>query len=174
MTSIARESSFTQDGKTGTVGGIENLGRPSMSPPRRARHGIRLLISAALPVLALTACGSRAPVSHPSPAALSPTATLRERIAALALRQTVFGAISLIPVRFERSRISKPFLDGGRTLYCVSSRMKGRDFGEAERPKVVIQERGGVLSILDEDAEICEGNRTEPFPELDTPAAGKP
>jgi len=99
---------------------------------------------------------------------------LRERLAALALRQTAFGAISLIPVRFEHARVSKPFVDEGRTLYCVSSRMKGRTVGKAERPKVIIQDRDGVLSVVDEDNDVCEGHVTEPFPELETLAAGKP
>lgn len=115
----------------------------------------------ALPFI-LTACtGAAAPPS-------SATATLRERVAALALRQTDFGAISIIPVRFEKSRIAGPFEDGGRTLYCVSSRMRGRSFGKGERPKAVIRDDGGVLKIVEDEVEICEGHRTEPFPELDS------
>ena len=122
-------------------------------------------------LLALTACTPR--VSVPSPAPPGATAPLRERIAALALRQVAFGAVSLIPVRFERSRISQPFQDGGRTLHCISTRMMGRNLGEPERPKIVVQERGGVLSVVNEDDEVCQGHRTEPFPELDTPVPGK-
>ncbi len=98
----------------------------------------------------------------------SATSTLRERVAALALRQSDFGAISIIPVRFEKSRISGPFEDGGRTLYCVSTRMKGRTFGKGERPKAVIRDDGGVLKIVDEEPEVCEGHRTEPFSELES------
>ena len=140
---------------------------PKSSPPQRASRGARSAILVA--ALALTACSPRA--SLPAP---SPTAPLRERLAALALRQTAFGAISLIPVRFEHARVSKPFVDEGRTLYCVSSRMKGRTVGKAERPKVIIQDRDGVLSVVDEDNDVCEGHVTEPFPELETLAAGKP
>lgn len=110
----------------------------------------------------LTGCGPRAGLPAPSP-----TASLNERLADLALRQTAFGAVSLIPVRFEHSRVSKPFVDEGRTLYCVSSRMKGRTFGKAERPKVVIQDKAGILAIVDEDTEVCEGHRTDPLPELE-------
>lgn len=97
----------------------------------------------------------------------APTATLRERVAALALRQIDFGAISIIPVRFEKSRISGPFEDGGRRLYCVSTRMMGRSFGKGERPKAVIRDEGGVLKIVEDEWEVCEGHRTEPFPELE-------
>ncbi|MCJ2043242.1 hypothetical protein MKK58_01580 [Methylobacterium sp. J-078] len=111
----------------------------------------------------LAGCGPRAGLTAPSP-----TASLNERLAALALRQTAFGAVSLIPVRFEHSRVSKPFADEGRTLYCVSSRMKGRTFGKAERPKVVIQDKAGILAIVDDDTEVCEGHRTDPLPELET------
>jgi hypothetical protein len=112
-------------------------------------------------VLVLAACTG---TTAPPPA----TATLRERVAALVLRQTDFGAISIIPVRFENSRIAGPFEDGGRTLYCVSSRMKGRSFGKGERPKAVIRDEGGVLKIVEDEAEVCEGHRTAPFPELDS------
>ncbi|WP_200938209.1 hypothetical protein [Methylobacterium sp. Leaf108] len=112
--------------------------------------------------LFVSACSGTGP---PPP---SPTATLRERVAALALRQTDFGAISVIPVRFEKSRLSGPFEDGGRTLYCVSSRMKGRSFDNGERPKVVIRDEGGVLKVVEDEVEVCEGHRTEPFPELET------
>lgn len=112
-------------------------------------------------------------MSRGAPPAPSPSATLRERIAALTLRQTEFGSVSLIPVRFEHSRISGPFEDGGRTLYCVSSRMKGRTFDKGERPKVVIRDEGGVLKIVEDDEEVCTGHRTVPFPELETLAASR-
>ncbi|MCJ2036867.1 hypothetical protein [Methylobacterium sp. J-068] len=139
-----------------------------MSSPPRCRHGVRPALLMTLAALGLAGCTPRG--SRPAP---SPTASLNERLAALAARQTVFGAISLIPVRFEHSRVSKPFVDEGRTLYCVSSRMKGRTFGKAERPKVIIQDTKGVLTVVDEDNEVCEGHRTDPLPELDTPVAGK-
>lgn len=111
------------------------------------------------PLLSLAACTAR----DPAPA---PTGTLRARVAALALRQTDFGALSLLPVRFENSRIAGPFEDGGRTLYCVSGHMKGRTFGKAERPKAVIRDEGGTLKVVEDD-EVCSGQRTEPFPELE-------
>ena len=116
--------------------------------------------------LALSGCFARG--EAPSPAATS-AKPVRERIAALALRQVPFGSVSLLPVRFESSRIAGPFEDGGRTLYCVSSHMKGRTFGKAERPKVVVREdkAGNTLTAIEDD-EVCEGHRTEPFPELDT------
>lgn len=121
-----------------------------------------LVILRCAPLAALLAACSG--TAAPPPA----TATLRERVAALALRQSDFGAISIIPVRFENSRIAGPFEDGGRTLYCVSSRMKGRSFGKGERPKAVIRDEGGVLKIVEDEVEVCEGHRTEPFPELDS------
>ena len=105
---------------------------------------------------------------EPKPPGASPET--RARIAAFALRQTEFGSISLLPVRFEKSRIAGPFEDGGRTLYCVSSRMKGRALAGYERAKVILRDAGGVLSRLDEDDEVCEGHRTEPFPELEEAA----
>ncbi|GJD30494.1 hypothetical protein PMNALOAF_1741 [Methylobacterium adhaesivum] len=111
-------------------------------------------------VFALPACTPR-----PAPPA---GASLRTRIATLALAQTDFGAVSVIPVRFEHSRIAGPFEDGGRTLYCVSTRMKGRTFGKGERAKAVIRDTGGVLSVIEDDEEVCSGHRTEPFAELET------
>ncbi|WP_244612573.1 hypothetical protein [Methylobacterium symbioticum] len=95
--------------------------------------------------------------------------SLRARIARVALDRVEFGSVSLIPVRFEHSRISGPFEDGGRTLYCVSTHMKGRTFGKAERPKIVVQEdkAAGRLRVIEDD-EVCTGHRTEPFPELET------
>ena len=121
--------------------------------------------------LTLGACTASAPVPPPDAAAGAPAPTLRQRVAALALRQVAFGSLSVLPVRFEHSRIAGPFEDGGRTLYCVTSRMLGRSFGRAERPRAVIRDEGGTLRALDE-AEVCEGHRTEPFPELDSPGAG--
>ena len=110
----------------------------------------------------------------PTPAVSATPKPIRERIAALALRQVAFGSVSLLPVRFESSRIAGPFEDGGRTLYCVSSRMKGRSFGKGERPKVVVRHDKGAdtLTALDDD-EVCQGHRTEPFPELETLGNGK-
>ncbi len=102
-----------------------------------------------------------------APEAAAPSATPRERIARLALGRVEFGSISLIPVRFEHCRISGPFEDAGRTLYCVSTHMKGRTFGKAERPKIVVQAKSAGFSVIDDD-EICTGHRTEPFPELET------
>ena len=46
--------------------------------------------------------------------------------------------------------------------------MRGRSFGKGERPKAVIRDEGGVLKIVEDEVEICEGHRTEPFPELDS------
>ncbi|KAB1075374.1 hypothetical protein F6X51_05320 [Methylobacterium planeticum] len=100
-------------------------------------------------------------------------ATFRERVAALALAQVQFGSVSVLPVRFEKSRIAGPFEDGGRTLYCVTSRMRGRAPFEAERAKVVIREEIGTqrLSVVADDEEACSGHRAVPFPELETDAA---
>jgi len=149
--------------------GIEGSGRAKSGPRRRRspvgaspkrlirRNSIAPLVLALLP---LAACTPRAPAP--------PGATLRTRIAALALAQADFGAVSVIPVRFEHSRIAGPFEDGGRTLYCVSTRMKGRTLDKGERAKVVIRDTGGVLSVLDDDDEVCSGHRTEPFAELET------
>lgn len=138
-----------------------------------SRHGIAgngpllprsMVAVAAMAVLALTlaGCGRR----EPAPAAIA-SFTMRERVAALALRQSDFGSISVIPVRFEHSRIAGPFQDDGRTLYCVSARMMGRRFLKGEKAKVVIREEAGKLSILDDVEEVCEGHRTEPFKELE-------
>lgn len=130
------------------------MGRPS--------HRSTLWLAAALALPA----GGCTRASPPSPTA---SGTIRERVAALALRQTDFGAISFVPVRFEHSRIAGPFEDGGRTLYCVTSRMLGRSFGKAERAKLVIRDEAGLLKVEDDD-DACQGQRTEPFPELE--AAG--
>ena len=119
--------------------------------------------------MVLAAGGCTATAVPPAPTAA--TGTVRERIAALALRQVAFGSVSLIPVRFEHSRIAGPFEDGGRRLYCVSTRMKGRTFGKPERPKLVVREEAGALTVLRDEEEVCEGHRSEPFPELDSPEA---
>ncbi|SFK49581.1 hypothetical protein [Methylorubrum salsuginis] len=115
----------------------------------------------------LGACTTAAP--PPSPGA--PAGTLRERIAALALGQVEFGSVSLLPVRREHSRIAGPFEDGGRRLYCVKTRMFGRTFGKPERPKIVVRDDNGALSVLRDEEDVCEGHRSEPFPELDTASA---
>lgn len=126
-----------------------------------ARGGVVLAV-------ALTAAGCSVRAAPPS--AATSTGSVRERIAALARSQVAFGSVSLLPVRFERSRIAGPFEDGGRRLYCVSTRMKGRSFGTPERPKLVLREDAGALTILRDEEEVCEGHRSEPFPELDSAA----
>lgn len=120
----------------------------------------------AMLTIALAAGGCTAAATPPSPAAS--TGTLRERIAVLARRQVAFGSVSLIPVRFAHSRIAGPFEDGDRRLHCVSTRMSGRTFGKPERPKLVVREAAGVLTVLHDEEETCEGHRSEPFPELDS------
>ncbi|GJE58583.1 hypothetical protein [Methylobacterium trifolii] len=124
-------------------------------------------------LLAVSLAVSGCTTASPAPEAAAP-ATLREKIAALALAQVAFGSVSLLPVRFESSRIAGPFEDGGRTLYCVSSQMKGRSFGKAERPKVVVREdkAAGRISVIDDD-EVCSGHRSEPFSELDRLGNGR-
>ena len=123
-------------------------------------------------LLALLAASAQAAPRAPKPSAEAiPSPALPRRIAVLALKQVDFGAISLIPVRFEKSRIAGPFEDGGRTLYCVTSHMKGRSFGKGERPKAVIRDEGGVLTIIRDEDEVCEGHRTEPFTEFDSAKA---
>lgn len=111
--------------------------------------------------------GCTATAAPPPPSAAS--GTLRERIAALARQQVTFGSVSLIPVRFAHSRIAGPFDDGGRQLSCVSTRMSGRTFGKPERPKLVVREEASVLTVLRDEEDVCEGHRSEPFPELDSP-----
>ncbi|MBB3901613.1 hypothetical protein [Methylobacterium brachythecii] len=130
------------------------------------RSSARIVLAACLATVLLPAGGCMKEATAPAAAA----GTMRERIAALALRQIDFGAISLIPVRFEKSRIAGPFEDGGRSLYCVTSHMKGRSLDKAERPKAVIRDAGGVLTVLRDEDEVCEGHRTEPFTELDSKA----
>ncbi|MBE7249223.1 MAG: hypothetical protein INR63_30150 [Actinomycetospora chiangmaiensis] len=115
--------------------------------------------------LAATAV-SAAPQKTKPPAEDAPSPALLQRIAALALKQVEFGSISLLPVRFEGSRIAGPIEDGGRVIYCVSGRMYGRTFGKPERPKVALRYAADRLTVLDDD-EVCTGHRTRPFPELD-------
>lgn len=98
----------------------------------------------------------------------APSPAMRQRIAALTLRQVAFGSVSLLPVRFESSRLAGPIADAGRTIYCVSTQMKGRTFGKAERPKAVMRLEADRLSVIEDD-EVCTGHRSRPFPELDTP-----
>lgn len=114
--------------------------------------------------VALLVGGCLGPRSAPEVPMAGP---MRERVAALALRQVAFGSVSLIPVRFEHARISGPFEDAGRTLYCVSAQMKGRTFGKPEKPKIVVRADKGALAVIEDD-EVCTGHRTEPFPELET------
>jgi hypothetical protein len=96
----------------------------------------------------------------------APSPALLQRIAALAVKQVDFGSVSLLPVRFEGSRIAGPIEDGGRVIYCVSGRMYGRTFGKPEKPKVALRYTNDRLTVLDDD-EVCTGHRTRPFPELD-------
>ncbi len=118
-------------------------------------------------LLVLLAAGAQAAPRAPKPAAeADPSPALLRRIAALALRQVDFGAVSLLPVRFAGSRISGPIAEGGRVIYCVSGRMYGRTFGKPERPRVALRYDNDRLTVLDDD-EVCTGHRTRPFPELD-------
>lgn len=118
-------------------------------------------------LMVLLAAGAQAAPRASRPAAESvPSPALLRPIAALALRQVEFGAVSLLPVRFAGSRIAGPIVDGGRVIYCVSGRMYGRTFGKPERPRVVLLDDNDRLSVLDDD-EVCAGHRTRPFPELD-------
>jgi hypothetical protein len=117
--------------------------------------------------LALASAGAQAGPRKPKPAAEDvPSPALLQRIAALALKQVAFGSVSLLPVRFEGSRIAGPIAEGGRVIYCVSGRMYGRTFGKPERPKVTLLYEADRLTVLDDD-EVCTGHRTRPFPELD-------
>ncbi len=135
----------------------------------------RTMLRATL-VLVLTATGAQAAskkteTRKPDPKKTedAPSPALKQRIAALTLKQVAFGSVSLLPVRFESSRLAGPIEDGGRTIYCVSTQMKGRTFGKAERPKAVMRYEADRLSVIDDD-EVCTGHRSQPFPELDTPA----
>lgn len=123
---------------------------------------IRIMLRRAACLLVLTVPALAAPAAKPSP---SPA--LRARIVALVLRQSDFGAISLIPVRFEDSRLAGPFEEGGKTHYCVATRMLGRTFGRAERRRALLRDEGGALRVERYDADVCAGHRTEPFTELD-------
>lgn len=126
-------------------------------PPRATLAGL----------LALIAVGAQAAPRAQKPGREdAPSPALLQRIAALALKQVAFGSVSLLPVRFEGSRIAGPIEDGGRVIYCVSGRMYGRTFGKPERPKVALRYAGDRLTVLDDD-EVCTGHRTRPFPELD-------
>ncbi|MCJ2054511.1 hypothetical protein [Methylobacterium sp. J-070] len=116
-------------------------------------------------VLAATAAPAAPRTAKPDPAD-APSPALKERIAALALKQVAFGSVSLLPVRFEGSRLAGPIEDGGRTIYCVSSRMSGRTFGKPERPKAAMRYHADRLEVIDDD-EVCTGHRSQPFPELD-------
>lgn len=136
---------------------VSHRARTKRTPSRRAAGSWLGLVA-----VALAGCGRPDPA--PAPGA---SFTMRERVAALALRQSGFGSISVIPVRFEHSRIAGPFQDDGRTLYCVSARMMGRRFLKGEKAKAVIREEAGKLSILEDFEEVCEGHRTEPFKELE-------
>jgi hypothetical protein len=118
-------------------------------------------------LLAFVAVGAEAAPRAPKPTPeAAPSPALLQRIAALALKQVAFGSVSLLPVRFEGSRIAGPVEDGGRVIYCVSGRMYGRTFGKPERPKVALRYANDRLTVLDDD-EVCTGHRTRPFPELD-------
>lgn len=118
-------------------------------------------------VLALTLTGALAAPKAAKPTAEdAPSPALKQRIAALALKQVDFGSVSLLPVRFAGSRLTGPIEDGGRTIYCVSSRMSGRTFGKPERPKAVMRYAADRLDVID-DEEVCTGHRSQPFPELD-------
>lgn len=119
-------------------------------------------------LLALAAMGAQAAPRAPTPEPEdAPSPALLQRIAALALKQVAFGSVSLLPVRFEGSRIAGPIEDGGRVIYCVSGRMYGRTFGKPERPTVALRYAADRLTVLDDDDEVCIGHRTRPFPELD-------
>jgi len=74
-------------------------------------------------------------------------------------------------LRDRRHRGAGPFEDGGRRLYCVKTRMYGRTLGKPERPKIVVRDDNGALSVLRDEDDVCEGHRSEPFPELDTAAS---
>ncbi|SDN04377.1 hypothetical protein SAMN05216360_105181 [Methylobacterium phyllostachyos] len=124
-------------------------------PPRSALAALLLLAAAGAQAAPRKAASDDAP----SPALL-------QRIAALALKQVEFGSVSLLPVRFEGSRIAGPIEDGGRVIYCVTGHMYGRTFGKPEKPKVALRYEADRLTVLDDD-EVCTGHRTRPFPELD-------
>jgi hypothetical protein len=119
--------------------------------------------------LALPTTAAPRKAAESKPPAVEPA--VKARIAALVLRRVDFGGISLIPVRFENSRLAGPFDDGGRTTYCVTAQMHGRSFGKAERARAIVRRertaQGEQLRAEAYDADVCAGERTEPFPELD-------
>jgi hypothetical protein len=146
---------------------VQERGRGGWSSARRRRGRDRPLVRCGLVALALAATPAAAASRKAKPAAEdAPSPALRERIAALALKQVAFGSVSLLPVHFDGSRLAGPIEDGGRVIYCVSGRMYGRTFGKPERPKVALRYEADRLTVLDDD-EVCTGHRTQPFPELD-------
>ncbi|WP_457106297.1 hypothetical protein [Methylobacterium sp. P5_C11] len=126
-------------------------------PPRAALAACLILIAA----------GAQAAPRPPKPVTEdAPSPALLQRIAALALKQVAFGSVSLLPVRFEGSRIAGPIADAGRVIYCVSGRMYGRTFGKPERPRAVMRYAADRFEVIDDD-EVCTGHRSRPFLELD-------
>jgi hypothetical protein len=118
----------------------------------------------ALPALLVLAVPAIAAPAKTKPAA---EPAVKARIVALVLGRTDFGSISLIPVRFENSRLAGPFEDGGRTTYCVTAQMHGRTFGKPERARAIVRLDGDRLRAEAYDADVCSGERSAPFPELD-------
>jgi hypothetical protein len=98
----------------------------------------------------------------------------RQKIAELLLRQPDFGSVSIIPVRFENSRIAGPIEEKGRTYYCVATEMRGRRFGKPERPKALVRQEtrpeGTTFAASAYDPDICSGHRREPYPEFEEAA----
>lgn len=137
---------------------------PVTSRPTRRRTPSSCGLAIILTLIAAPASATpRKAVPRPEDA---PAPALRERIAALALRQVAFGSVSLLPVRFAGSRLTGPIEDGGRVIYCVASWMSGRTFGKPERPTVTLRYAADRLDVIDDD-EACTGHRSRPFPELD-------
>ncbi|MBE7202000.1 MAG: hypothetical protein INR70_29925, partial [Parafilimonas terrae] len=64
------------------------------------------------------------------------------------------------------SGLAGPFEAEGRTYYCITTRMKGRTFGRAERPRIAMRYEGDRLSVMPDD-DVCAYHRARPFPELD-------
>jgi hypothetical protein len=129
---------------------------------------VRILAAVAL-AASLAGCVTR--TSPVQPAELASPASARQRIAALLLRNAEFGSWSIIPVRFENSRIAGPIEEKGRTYFCVTTQMHGRTFGKPERPKALVRQdtrpEGTVFSASAYDDDICSGHKREDFPELD-------
>lgn len=129
------------------------------------------LLAAALVAGLLSACISRSVRVEPAAAA---GGNARQRIAELLLRNPEFGSISILPVRFEDSRISGPIEDKGRTYYCVTTRMLGRNFGRAERRRALVRQDtrpdGVTFSASAHDDGICSGHKRDDFPELEEAA----